>query len=103
MYLKSVHYTGKASNNVAEGKPSSQSSTYKVYEYGKYINATSDLAVDGIWESKMRHDQKFSCTHTASASSGDHWWTVNLEQTCSVSKVVILNRGDCCCKYIARY
>lgn len=98
-----LYIIGIALNNVAEGKPSSQSSTYKKLRNGIDVYATSDLAVDGIWDSNMsRYDDRFMCSHTDWGSPGEHWWMVNLEQTYRICKVVILNRGDWRCKYIAR-
>ncbi|XP_053374919.1 angiopoietin-related protein 2-like [Mercenaria mercenaria] len=86
-----VHYpfTDTALVNLARGKPTDQSSTLG--------HAYSSLAVDGMWESDMwfSNTNSFTCAHTKSDNE-KMWWMVNLEHIYVVSKVVILNRIDCC-------
>ncbi|XP_045200372.2 fucolectin-like [Mercenaria mercenaria] len=89
--------TDTVRENLAQGKPASQCSTYSIDGKG---NATSDLAVDGFWEANMTlYSDSFMCTHTSiqhQSCLGESWWMVDLEQIYPVSEVVILNRGDCC-------
>ncbi|XP_060558455.1 fucolectin-like [Ruditapes philippinarum] len=81
-------------NNLAKHKPSNQSSTLHRAIGG---NASSDYAVDGVWNSNMLDKSKtqFQCSHTLQRSK-HHWWMVNLEKTKLVRRITILNRGDCC-------
>ncbi|KAF4100525.1 uncharacterized protein LOC131525818 [Onychostoma macrolepis] len=72
------------SRNVALGAEAVQSSTPS--ESGVAQNA-----VDGNSESNY---MLRSCTHTAEEK--DPWWRVDLQQTYSVTRVIITNRGDCC-------
>ncbi|XP_038074120.1 pentraxin fusion protein-like [Patiria miniata] len=76
---------------VAGGQPLSivdkvtwQSSTLMPY--------TSAKAVDGSSSTIMYPDTK--CSHTVSNSNP--WWMVDLGEEHCISKVNILNRGDCC-------
>ena len=41
-----------------------------------------------------------SCSETARISERLEWWAVDLERSYLVKRVTILNRGDCCGKYI---
>ena len=72
-----------ASENIALGKPTFQSSI----EY----NGDSSKAVDG---DRTTNFQAGSCTHTLSGKRA--WWAVDLEQRYLISRVGITNRGDCC-------
>ncbi|XP_022080901.1 uncharacterized protein LOC110973946 isoform X1 [Acanthaster planci] len=68
------------------GKPAEQSTTHSA----RY---TADLAVDGSSSAILypaRH-----CSHTAT-DSNHPWWKVDLGGEQCVTKVTILNRGDCC-------
>ncbi|XP_071785299.1 uncharacterized protein [Asterias amurensis] len=68
------------------GKPTEQSSDYD----GKY---TSDKAVDGSHQDNLIK-KNLSCSHTGKENAP--WWRVDLEDAYTISKVTILNRGDCC-------
>ncbi|XP_053404989.1 fucolectin-7-like [Mercenaria mercenaria] len=86
--------TCNSSVNIAQGKPSNMSSSH--FDVNKGYTS-SGLAVDGIWESRLQSSNNFFCSHTAEGQQSDeHWWMVNLETIYPVSKVSILNRGDCC-------
>ncbi len=52
--------------------------------------------VDG--NSDVRYSSK-SCTHTDGTDAP--WFVVDLGEAAAVKKVVIVNRGDCCCKYFS--
>ncbi|XP_071785213.1 uncharacterized protein [Asterias amurensis] len=67
------------------GKPTEQSSDFN----GKL---TSDKAVDGSQDSLL--NTNFKCSHTGKENAP--WWRVDLEDAYTISKVTILNRGDCC-------
>jgi len=69
--------------NVAAGKPTSQSST----GYG----GSSSRAVDGNGDTSWGGS---SCTHTNSESNP--WWRVDLGEEMEVDAVSVTNRGDCC-------
>ncbi|XP_033633077.1 uncharacterized protein LOC117294678 [Asterias rubens] len=67
------------------GKPTAQSTTHNE-------NYTSDKAVDGSQGTYLYPNNV--CSHTGEE---DHpWWRVDLEEEHCISKVTILNRGDCC-------
>ncbi|XP_038061373.1 uncharacterized protein LOC119732074 [Patiria miniata] len=66
------------------GKPASQSSSHGSG------NFPAGNAVDGSPSSQMAH-----CSHTV-ADTMNPWWKVDLEEEQCVTKVTILNRGDCC-------
>ena len=75
--------------NIALGKPASQSS---VYQHGQSVLKAS-FAVDG------NHDTTISaangiCAHTNFDTNP--WWRVDLGDSHPVSKVYVLNRGECC-------
>ncbi|XP_071793021.1 uncharacterized protein [Asterias amurensis] len=67
------------------GKPTEQSSYYD-YRY------SPDKAADGNLDTNL--SPEFICTHTK--EEDDPWWIVDLEDEHCISKVVLLNRGDCC-------
>ncbi|XP_078614346.1 fibronectin-like [Branchiostoma floridae x Branchiostoma japonicum] len=69
--------------NIAEGKTAFQSSTNHVF--------AANRAVDGIVSTVMGAG---SCTHTQEES--DPSWWVDLGQSYTVDRVVIVNRQDCC-------
>jgi len=72
-----------AMQNLALGKPASQSSTGH--------KGAASRAVDGDTNSDWR---KGSCSHTSDA--GQQWWSVDLQKVSTVVKVLIYNRLDCC-------
>ena len=64
--------------NVAVGKPATQSSPYE--------RGSADHAVDGNGDGNYDHE---SCTHTGNSHSGDNnpWWRVDLQEVYRVHKV----------------
>ncbi|XP_070556415.1 uncharacterized protein [Ptychodera flava] len=79
-------YGSLAAENVAVGKPASQSSLYTISTPAGPENAVDGNA-DSNWSSQ-------SCTHTLQEQ--DSWWKVDLQDTYNVDEVVIINREDCC-------
>ena len=69
--------------NLAEGKPTRQSSTG--------WSGLSSRAVDGRRDSNYH---KGSCTHTQKAQNP--WWRVDLGGNHVIGYLKITNRGDCC-------
>lgn len=82
--LNSLDYTG----NLALSRPTQQISL-------GYSAGASWKAVDGKTDSDFDNG---GCTHTG--TSRFPWWSVSFSQISPVVKVVITNRGDCCCKYL---
>ncbi|XP_055506279.1 uncharacterized protein LOC129706218 [Leucoraja erinacea] len=78
---KLPHFRGK--ENVAFGKPSTQSSAYRW--------AGARRANDGNSDTDFTHG---SCTRTW--KSKNPWWRVDLLEIFNVSDVRITNRADCC-------
>ncbi|XP_071793024.1 uncharacterized protein [Asterias amurensis] len=70
------------------GKPTKQSSLLG----NKYSPVT---AADGNEDTKLSPEH--ICTHTK--EEDNPWWMVDLQDKRCISKVVLLNRGDCCSKY----
>lgn len=83
--------SGKVRVNLALGKTTTQSSTG--------WNGASSRAVDGNVAGSYTAG---SCTHTFNEADknagGSSWWMVDLEKEAEVSKVVVYNRNDDCCK-----
>jgi len=75
------------STNLALGKPTKQSTTYKTY--------SSSKAVDGKKSNVLREN---SCAHTMGQKGA--WWQVDLGAVYEIRQVVIINRGDCCGQFI---
>ena len=71
-------------DNVALGRPTSQSST----AYNGISSRAVDGDINGAWSGK-------SVTHTSSTSNP--WWKVDLDATTSIDKIIIYNRTDSCC------
>ena len=71
----------------AVGKSTLQSSTW--------IGAEAELAVDGILNPDMLWAH--SCSHTL--QEVQPWWAVDLAYGYIITAVIVLNRGDCCCKH----
>jgi len=67
----------------------------------KMVAAQKDIGWDGVPSRAIdgntdgRYDAG-SCTH--SATNDNNWWEVHLDGVFSISKVVIFNREDSCCK-----
>lgn len=78
-----IHGSRVSSDNVALGKPVSQSSTA--------FDSPATRAVDG---NRNGNWGESSVTHTAPQASP--WWQVDLGETKAIDKVVIYNRTDCC-------
>ncbi|XP_065438561.1 uncharacterized protein LOC122174773 [Chrysemys picta bellii] len=75
--------------NLALGRPATQSSTFENKETGK---AVAEKAVDGKRDGKWVQG---SCSHTQFDT--EPWWTVDLGSSQSVSAVIVKNREDECC------
>ena len=71
------------SENIARGKPTSQSSTY--------INGVSSRAVDGNKDAMWSGE---SITHTRHMSNPS--WSVNLMGRYMINQIKVYNRQDCC-------
>jgi len=71
------------SGNLAQGKPTSQSSLYQI--------AGPSRAVDG---NTNGHWGNGSVSHTQ--KNREAWWQVDLESVSHIDKVVLWNRADCC-------
>ena len=69
--------------NIARGKPATQSSTL----HGGVATRAVDGRTDTTWT-------RSSCTHTKHKRGS--WWRVDLLECFLVEKVKITNRGDCC-------
>ncbi|XP_039382140.1 fucolectin-like [Mauremys reevesii] len=74
--------------NLALGRPATQTSTYDNEEIGK---AVAGKAVDGKRDGKWLQG---SCSHTQLDT--EPWWNVDLGSRQSVSAVIVKNREDCC-------
>ncbi|XP_022079115.1 uncharacterized protein LOC110973026 isoform X3 [Acanthaster planci] len=68
------------------GKPTEQSTTLNP-------RFKADKAVDGSPSARLLPDN--TCTHTE-ADKPNPWWRVDLGEEHCISKIRILNRGDCC-------
>ena len=55
--------------------------------------AVADKAIDG--DDNTHYFDGQTCTHT-SAGESMAWWSVNMTKEQSVTKVQLVNRGDCC-------
>jgi hypothetical protein len=80
--------------NLALGKPTSQSSTYT----GSYASAASSSAVDGNTSGNWS-DQ--SVTHTNYEPQA--WWQVDLQSSQAIGTVVLSNRTDCCSDRLSNF
>ena len=86
MFLVSPGDVNWTTDNVALGKPTTQSTTFRRYP--------SRFAVDGNLNTNMH---EYSCSHTEPKVRGG-WWQVDLGTVYEIRRVVITNRGDCCGK-----
>ena len=59
------------------------------------INAIAERAIDGNPDAVFN---KLSCTHTYAEKNP--WWSVTFKYLAIVKEVTILNRADCCGKWI---
>ncbi|XP_038068540.1 pentraxin fusion protein-like [Patiria miniata] len=84
---------------VAGGQPLSivDKVTWQSSTQGSYLYPSSK-AVDGSSSAILYPDAK--CSHTA-GNSKNPWWMVDLGEEHCISKVRILNRGDCCSERLA--
>ena len=74
---------GRSSINIAQGKPTRQSST----AFGGFPSRAVDGDRNTDWGGS-------SCTHTNQQFGP--WWRVDLQKIYDVGEVKITNRGDCC-------
>ena len=74
---------GHSNTNIAQGKPTRQSST----AFGGFPSRAIDGNKNTNWGGS-------SCTHTSRQFRP--WWRVDLQNIYDVSEVKITNRGDCC-------
>lgn len=84
--LQIVSSLDEGVRNIAEGKPTQQSTTNSIY------SSDSRLAVDGITEADF-HDGSVTATEDGFCNS---WWKVSLGSVQEISTVAIYNRKDCC-------
>jgi hypothetical protein len=88
--------------NLAEGRPTWQSSTYP-------SNPTypSDLAVNGNTDGNISHNSTFHTDNTAATvlpnTTRGPAWTVDLGGMHTVKQIVIYNRTDCCQSRLAYF
>ena len=91
--ITSVSLLFSFQDNIAQGKPTAQSSTAGMWFSG--------YAVDGARGTNIFNDK---CTHTDRVSGTTNpWWRVDLEELLPVSEVYVLNRGDCCGDRLNRF
>ncbi|XP_074652572.1 uncharacterized protein LOC141906964 [Tubulanus polymorphus] len=76
-----------------KGKHVEQSS---VHDDPRYSVGTPNKAIDGNLNTDF--NKAHSCTHTKQKTpdGSEHWWRVDLGGLYDVTKVALLNRGDCC-------
>jgi hypothetical protein len=67
-----------------------QSSRWKDHRNHPYNPAKTTTSWNAGWG-----QGQFTCIHTLNDAAGA-WWKVNLENTYTIGKIKILNRGDCC-------
>ncbi|XP_046333083.2 uncharacterized protein PB18E9.04c-like [Haliotis rufescens] len=83
---------GHASDNIALGKATTQSSTWR--------NFVPGLGVDGNTGQHLFRD---NCTHTLDTGEFQPWWRVDLGADYAVDSVRITNRVDCCAQRLANF
>ncbi|XP_067323317.1 uncharacterized protein [Anolis sagrei] len=71
--------------NLAQGRPAAQSSDYAA-------DLGAGKAVDGNCQGDLIKYR--SCSHTK--NDMNPWWYVDLGVECSITSLVVKNRGDCC-------
>ncbi|XP_071119593.1 fucolectin-like [Haliotis cracherodii] len=79
-HLSSLEVTVPVQTNIAQGKPTIQSSTY--------YNAVSSYAVDGVTGGNYHTDR---CTKTY---GGNVWWMVDLLHVYNISRITVFKRTD---------
>jgi hypothetical protein len=84
---------GSSGSNLAQGRPTSQSSTYFWAPA-----AVASLAVDGNPDGNF-----YAGSVTATNAERDPWWQVDLGASAAVSSIVIWNRTDCCSSWLGDY
>ena len=67
----------------------------KAFQSHTYLNYTAEKAIDGNSDAAM---DKNSCTQTR--SERNPWWRVTFKYLALVKEVTIVNRADCCGKWI---
>jgi hypothetical protein len=80
--------------DLAIGKPASQSSTYT----GSSVSSAASNAVDGNLDTNFQNGSVTSTNNEASA-----WWQVDLQSSQSIGNVVVWNRTDCCSNRLANF
>ena len=80
-----------ATDNLAQGRAASQSSTYD--------NASAARAVDGNTGGAFASG---SVTHTAGTAARD-WWQVDLGRLADIDRIQLWNRSDCCAQRLANF
>ena len=88
LQLAEVQVFGTPVTNVAQGKPASQSSTFK----------PASAAVDGNTDGNLANN---SVAHTNADANA--WWQVDIGPNVTVSAVTVWNRTDCCGSRLADY
>ncbi len=78
--------------NIAEGKPSTQSSTS--------FQATADRAVDGNTDGLFGNN---SVTHTNSGLSTPQWWEVDLGESYTIDQIKVWNRTAVAANRLSNY
>jgi len=75
--------------NVALGKPTRQSNTYR----GDGVSSGAENAVDGCTTTNYPSG---CCTHTGIMWGGASWWSVDLGRNHYIQNVTYYRRSDCC-------
>ncbi|XP_067662032.1 fucolectin-like [Haliotis asinina] len=83
---------GHALENIAFGKPTRQSSTWRDFVPG--------YGVDGHTGQHLFVDK---CTHTNDTGENQPWWEVDLTADYTVESLRITNRVDCCAARLANF
>ncbi|XP_071092832.1 uncharacterized protein [Haliotis cracherodii] len=83
---------GLASDNIALGKATTQSSTWR--------NFVPGLGVDGNTGQDLFRD---NCTHTVDTGEFQPWWRVDLGADYAVDSLTITNRVDCCANRLGNF
>lgn len=91
--LLALSPTVMAQTNVAQGKPTQQSSTL-----ANAYNPTADKAVDG------NTDGNFPGSSVTSTNNENRpWWRVDLQGDYNISRIEIYNRTDCCGERLSNF
>jgi Concanavalin A-like lectin/glucanases superfamily/NedA-like, galactose-binding domain len=89
LHLAEVQVFDSNGNNLAQGKPATQSSTHvSTSGVTQYASAAVDGSTDGSSGSLVSHTNK--------EGTGEQWWQVDLGDVYEISGITIYNRTDCC-------